>query len=113
MMRPAWRGLLSGTLPGSRTHGFAVLALFAVVQAADVTLTLSGVSRFGVGIESNPLLAASMRVLGVTGALVTAKAIAVLLATVLSAVRAYTILTLLMVLYVFAALIPWALALSF
>ena len=111
-MSMTWQSMVSGTLPGSRTRGFAIVALFAVIQAADLVLTLAGISRFGILIESNPLLAASMRVVGAASVLFLAKGVAVALATVLHVARAYLVLASLTVLYVFSALIPWALTLS-
>jgi hypothetical protein len=110
--RRALRNLAAGTLPDSQTRGVAIVALFVAIQAGDLALTLTGLSRFGIGIEGNPLLTASMRMCGVGVTLLTAKTIAVMLATVLSAVRAHLALALLTVLYVFGALVPWSVALT-
>jgi hypothetical protein len=64
-------------------------------------------SRFGMIVEANPLLAMAMRLCGPGLALLAAKTIAVALATVLNATRAYLILVLLTLVYVFGALVPW------
>ena len=105
--RQTMRSLVSGRLPGSETRGIAVVALFVAIQAADLVLTLTGLSRFGASIEANPVLAAAMQMCGAGVALLTAKTVAVALATLLNATRAYMTLALLTMLYVFGALVPW------
>jgi hypothetical protein len=100
------------TLPGSETRALAIVALFVAIQAADFVLTLNGLSRFGIDMEANPLLAASIRMCGAGVTLLTAKMIAIGLATMLNAVRAHLALAILTVLYVFAALVPWSLTLA-
>ena len=110
-----WRTLqtrASLRLPGSETRALAIVALFVTIQAADLVLTLTGLSRFGVDMEANPLLAASIRMCGAGVTLLTAKMIAIGLATVLNSVRAHLTLAILTVLYVFAALVPWSLTLA-
>ncbi len=54
------REQLSNTLPGSQTRTILALALFAAVQFADAIWTATGVSRFGLTIEANPLVASSI-----------------------------------------------------
>lgn len=94
-------------LPGSTTRGIATVALFAAVQVADGVLTLAGVARFGPTVESNPILAQSIVAIGPATTLAIAKAIAVLLGTILHATRWHLALVLLTLFYVFAAVIPW------
>jgi hypothetical protein len=96
------------TLPGSSTRGVAALALFAAVQLADGVLTFTGVARFGPAVESNPLLAFSMSTFGAGTTLSIMKALAVGLAVILHRTRSHFALACLTVLYVFAAVLPWA-----
>jgi hypothetical protein len=95
------------TLPGSATRGIAAVALFAAVQVADGMLTFAGVARFGLAVESNPILSLSMMALGAGPTLSIAKVVAVLLATVLHSARWHLALALLTVFYVFVAVLPW------
>jgi hypothetical protein len=110
---PQARSLATFTLPGSATRGISTLALFAAVQVADGIVTLAGVARFGLGVESNPILSASMTALGAGATLSIAKLAAVAFATVLHVTRSHLILALLTVFYVFAALLPWTWLLAF
>lgn len=96
------------TLPRSATRGIAAVALFAAVQAADGILTLAGVARFGLSVESNPLIAFSMTMFGAGATLSIAKVWAVLMGTVLHGARWHGTLALLTIFYVFVALLPWA-----
>jgi hypothetical protein len=102
------RVLATTTLPGSTTRGIAAVALFTAVQFADGVLTMAGVARFGLTVESNPLLSFGMTAVGAGMTLSIAKAIAVLLATMLHGLRCHLVLVLLTIFYVFAALLPWA-----
>src|SRR5262245_58132307 len=91
------------TISGSATRGIAAVALFAAVQAADGILTLAGVARFGPSVESNPLIALSMMMLGAGPTLSIAKVAAVLLGVVLHGVRWHGTLALLTIFHVFVA----------
>jgi hypothetical protein len=99
--------LVAIRLPGSATRGIAAVALFAAVQAADAILTLEGIARFGPSVESNPLLALYMMMLGAGPALSIAKVVAVALGMLLHGARWHGTLALLTVFYVFGALLPW------
>jgi hypothetical protein len=101
---------LAGPLPGSQTRAIGGLALFAAVQLADASLTAMGISRFGIGVEANPLVAFSISTCGLTG-LVGAKAVAVAGGAVLYARSRHLILAGLTVFSVFAAVLPWTWAL--
>jgi hypothetical protein len=100
------------TLPGTATRGISAVALFAAVQVADGILTLAGVARFGLAVESNPILSLSIMVLGAGAAVSIAKVAAVVLATVLHGTRSHLVLALLTVFYVFVAVLPWTWLLS-
>lgn len=95
-------------LPGSQTHGIAALALFMSVQVADAVWTANGIARFGSAIEANPILYFLVSGCGVTGALVSAKAVAIFGGTLLYFKSHDLALSLLTVGYVFGAIIPWA-----
>lgn len=89
-----------------------VAAVLILCQVADGVMTAMGLSRFGVGMEGNPALRASMVALGVVPALILAKACAIGIVIWLRLIgdrvawvgEALAILSLL---YVSAALIPW------
>ena len=104
--------LLTGTFPGSRTRAILALALFAAVQIADAAFTSVGVSRFGAAAEANPLVAAYIEAYGLVIGLCAAKAVAITAGAILHAAGQYLILVLLTVVCVFAAIVPWALALA-
>jgi hypothetical protein len=107
-----FRHALTTTLPNSRTRAVWMLALFAAVQLADATMTLVGVARFGPSAEGNPILSAGIMTFGPGVTLVSAKAMALVLGTALHIRSHYITLTLLTIVYVFAALCPWTLALA-
>ena len=100
------------TLPGSRTHAILAFALFAAVQLADAALTMTGVSRFGLSIEANPLVASCIDMYGLVTGLCAAKALAISAGAILHVTAQYLILALLTVVFVFAALVPWTLTLA-
>ena len=58
--------------------------------------------------ESNPLIALSMMIVGAGPTLSIAKVVAVALGTVLHGVRWHGTLALLTIFYVFVAVLPWA-----
>ena len=99
------------TLPGSRTHALWTLALFTAIQLADGALTAAGVAQFGPHIEGNPLIDLAARGVGMGGALVGAKVLAVFCGTVLYLQARHATLALLTVAYVVGAIVPWALLL--
>jgi hypothetical protein len=101
------QALATLTLPGSATRGISAVALFAAVQMADGILTLTGVARFGLTVESNPILSLSIMAVGAGTALSIAKVAAVMLAIVLHGTRSHLVLALLTVFYVFVAVLPW------
>jgi len=88
------------------------VAVFAAVQIADGVVTVAGVRRFGVAMESNPLLALSMATVGAGVTLSAAKALAVLLGTLLYRHHCHRTLAALTVFYLFAAVLPWTSALA-
>lgn len=105
--------VLNRRLPGSSTHAIFAFALFLAVQMADAFLTHEGIARFGVGAEGNPLIGLSMQMFGVTTALASWKLFSCALGAVLHFTERYLELTVLTLVAVGAAAIPWAWILAF
>jgi hypothetical protein len=99
-------------LPGADTRAISAFALFTAVQAADAGLTAMGVSRFGVVIEANPLVASCIHAYGVLCGLLLAKSLAIFLGAILHVTSQTLVLVGLTVFCVFAALVPWSVALA-
>jgi len=107
-----WHAPLTVQLPGSNTPAITLLALFTAVQVLDAMLTWTGILRFGTGIEANPLLAMSFAHFGTGATLGAAKLFAIACALVLHLRSHYLVLSVLTVLYVFGAIVPWSWMLS-
>lgn len=103
-----WRSRLTEQLPGSNTPAITLLALFTAVQVLDALLTWTGIVRFGSGIEANPLLALSFAHFGAGATLGAAKLFAIGCALVLHLRSHYLVLSVLIVFYVFGAIVPWS-----
>jgi hypothetical protein len=95
-------------LPGSETRALWTLALFAAIQLADGVMTAAGIAQFGPAVEANPLLHAAGDAIGFGPALVAAKTLAILGATVLHIQAKHLPLALLTLAYVAIAIVPWA-----
>jgi hypothetical protein len=95
-------------LPGSQTRGIAALALFMSVQVADAVCTANGIARFGPAIEANPLLSFLVGTWGIAGALVSVKIVAMIGGAFLHLKSQDLALSVLTVVYVFGAIVPWA-----
>lgn len=93
--------------PNSRFGNLVVLG-FLIVQALDGGLTYLGVSIWGPGIEANPLLSSAMGYVGIGASLAAAKSVAIAFGIVLHLHRVHTMVALLTVFYVAAAIVPWA-----
>jgi hypothetical protein len=96
----------------SQTRALALLAVFVGVQIADGCLTAFGIGRFGVAAEANPMLALPIILFGPAAALTVAKGVAVGGAVVLYRLSRQVLLATLTVMYLFVAILPWALAFS-
>jgi uncharacterized protein DUF5658 len=103
-----WDLALTASLPGSNTPAITLLALFTAVQILDAMMTWTGILRFGTAIEANPLLAASFVHFGPGATLGAAKLFAIGCALVLHLRSHYLVLSVLTVLYVFGAIVPWS-----
>lgn len=101
-----------GTRPGPggapRLFGDVVIVAFLLAQLADGVFTYFGVLLCGHGIEGNPLLAWLMRTVGVGTTLWVAKGVAAGLGAVLHLAAVHRVVAALTVLYVVAAILPWA-----
>ena len=104
--------LFTLTLPGSQSRAIWSLGLFVAVQCADAALTFVGISRFGPGVEANPILSFCAAAFGASAALVGAKAVAIVGGATLHAFSQHFILAALTVACVFGAVVPWAMVLS-
>ena len=99
---------LTLTLPNSRTRSVWILALFAAVQVADAVMTFDAVERFGFAAEGNPVLLFYMSTFGLGVTLIGAKSLAIVLATALHIRAHHLTLAMLTLVYVVAAMAPWA-----
>lgn len=86
--------------------------ILAVLQVLDGVLTASGVSFFGMQAEGNMLIRVAMEQLGAIPALVLLKSIAILIVGLLCGLASTVTwvpkaLKVVILIYVFAAIIPW------
>ena len=91
--------------------GNLVWLVFALAQAADGVLSYVGIATYGTSIEANPLLAWCIAVAGITLPLIAAKIFAVACGAFLHVHAMHRAVALLTVLYVVAAVWPWAVVL--
>ncbi|HUK34532.1 MAG TPA: hypothetical protein VLV86_11505 [Vicinamibacterales bacterium] len=108
----ALRLSLTTTLTRSQTRAAWALIVFAAIQVADGVLTAAGASQYGSSIEANPLLLFLFGAVGVSATLVATKLFAILCATTLHLCAKYRALTILTVVYVVAAIVPWTFILT-
>lgn len=88
-----------------------VFAAFLLTQILDGVLTYVGISVFGVAAEGNPILAWLMSSYGEVIALTGAKIVAALCGAALYLLAVDRLLAVLTLVYIGAALIPWAVVL--
>ena len=87
--------------------GEFVLIVFVVTQAIDGVLTYVGIRRFGTEIEANALIAWYSLSLGLGGALIGAKAFAVMCAAILYLNKRHAAIGVLTIVYLVSAVWPW------
>ena len=93
----------------SRSHfGDGVLLIFLFAQLADGALTYIGVHVFGLEIEANPIVSWYIAAFGVGAALVAAKLLAATCAMTLHLTSRHRTVGVLTILYLAAAVWPWA-----
>jgi hypothetical protein len=87
--------------------GDSMFILFIWVQVADGWLTYLGIRTYGLAVEANPLIGWYIAVYGAAGALIGAKAAAVICGAILHLTARHQIIGLLTVGYLAAAIWPW------
>jgi hypothetical protein len=81
---------------------------FVLMQCLDGVFTYLGVGIWGAGIEANPLISSVMGVAGLAGGLAGAKLMAIGFGMLLHLRRVHNLVALLTVIYLAAAILPWA-----
>jgi hypothetical protein len=81
---------------------------FLIVQCLDGALTYIGVSFWGLGIEANPLVASTVRMVGLAAGVTAVKLVAAGFGMLLHLHRVHHVVALLTALYFAAAILPWA-----
>ena len=99
--------------PRRSWFGDVVLVVFLLSQVFDGAFTYLGVMTFGTQMEANPLIAILMSHLGHGAALTAAKITAGCLGIGLHLQGKHAVVAVLAVLYVAAAVLPWAVILFF
>lgn len=94
------------------SEGALVLAIFIATQILDGLFTYWGVLRFGLGIEMNVWLAATMESIGPATALVAAKTFACGCGVLLYSTEYLRPLAVAAGLYIGVALVPWVLIIT-
>ena len=103
---------LSNWLTASQSRAAWALIIFAATQVADGMMTAAGAAHYGTSIEANPLLVFLFGAVGTGTALVAVKLFAIACATLLHLRSKHVALTILTVVYVIAALVPWTFILT-
>jgi len=101
------------SLSKTQTPAAWVLVIFAAMQLADGVMTAAGAAQFGTSIEANPLLVFLFGVVGTGATIVAMKLFAILCATLLHLREQYSALAILTLVYLFAAIVPWTVILTF
>ena len=87
--------------------GDLMVLVFLVVQCLDGAFTYLGMSRFGPGIEANPLVASVVSAAGLGAGLAGAKLMAMGFGILLHLRQVHSVVALLTALYIGAAILPW------
>ena len=93
-------------------RGVAVLAIFVGVQILDAMLTWNGLERWGTAAEGNPILSFYISFFGAAPTLGVAKGLAMCGGGLLCFKSRYVILSILTVVYIIGAVVPWLWLLS-
>jgi hypothetical protein len=91
-----------------RLFGDIVFLLFLLTQLSDGVMTYQGIVSFGTAIEANPLLGWCIVTFGPGVAMIGAKSVATVCAAALHLCAMHRTIGALTLLYVGAALLPWA-----
>lgn len=93
-------------------RGVVVLVIFIGVQILDALLTWNGLKRFGPAAEGNPILSFYMSFFGAAPTLGVAKGLAMCGGGLLCLKSRYVILSILTLVYIVGAVVPWLWLLS-
>jgi len=104
---PAGTGCAEGIGVRHAKQAPIVLALFILTQVMDGALTYWGVTRFGIGVESNAYLVSLMEWIGAGPALFAAKALAVACGVVLFSTTSFRVLAVATGWCLGFAVVPW------
>jgi len=88
--------------------GDVMVLSFLIVQCLDGAMTYLGVTRWGLGIEANPLVSAAVTTAGLGAGLAGAKLVAIGFGILLHLRQVHVVVALLTVFYIAAAIVPWA-----
>src|SRR4249919_3159466 len=91
--------------PGS-LFGDLMVLVFLIVQCLDGAMTYLGVTRWGPGIEANPLVSSAVAAAGLGAGLAGAKLLAMGFGILLHLRQVHGIVALLTALYIAAAILP-------
>ena len=100
-------------LSKTQTRAAWALVIFAVIQLADGVMTAEGAAQYGTSIEANPLLVFLFGAVGTAATIVAVKLFAIGCATLLHLRGKYSTLAILTLVYLFAAIVPWTVVLTF
>ena len=87
--------------------GDLAVFLFVVAQGLDGIFTYVGVQFWGPGIEANPIVSSTVRIVGLGAGLATLKLLAVGFGIALHLTRVHNVVALLTAIYFAAAILPW------
>jgi hypothetical protein len=104
---PAGTGRADTAGVGTVNQARFILGLFILTQVLDGALTYWGVTKFGVGVESNTWLASLMVGIGPGAALLAAKTLAVACGFILFATTSFKVLTVATGWCLGFAVVPW------
>jgi hypothetical protein len=104
---PRGTGCADGQGVGTAKQARIILGLFILTQLLDGALTYWGVTKFGIGVESNTWLASLMESIGPGSALVAAKGLAVACGFILFATTSFRVLTVATGWCLGFAVVPW------
>lgn len=89
-----------------------VFAIFLIAQVLDGVLTFAGVSRLGIEVEANALLATTIHAIGPARALLSAKLLACVCGYILFRTGCHRPLAVTTGIYIGVAVIPWMMILG-
>jgi hypothetical protein len=104
---PSGTGRADGQGVGTAMQARFILGVFILTQVLDGALTYWGVTKFGIGVESNTWLVSLMEAIGPAAALFAAKTLAVACGFILFATTSFKVLTVATGWCLGFAVVPW------